>query len=241
MTRFTVEARSDVLTVSLNCEAGDGRLIILEEGSGLPDVTVQAFRPAMDIFYRSPESLTPEELAEEISIHVPQSLLQIPQGRLVPSAMGRLVLMQYVHPAFPAISPLVALHEILRATADVNFGILQADNGGLLFLHRSGNEISAYASAHSLRELLELSKGGRESLFPDIHADEVLIGGSDLDHFENLNLGPIEIARKISIADFLPLCEIMPEVAAIIEHNPHVYTLAIGAARAYAAIGGWIA
>ncbi|HET6402737.1 MAG TPA: hypothetical protein VFH95_15240 [Candidatus Kapabacteria bacterium] len=241
MTRFTVEARSEALTVSLDCEAGEGRLIILGEGSGLPGFVVQAFRPAMDIFYRSPELLTPEELAEEVAIHVPQSLREIPQGRLVPSALDGLVLMQYVHPAFPAISPLASLGEILGATADVNFGILQADNGGLLFLHRAGAEIHAYASTYSLKELLELRKDERESLLPSIHADEVLVSGTDLDHFENLDFGPIEIARKISFADFLPLCEFTPESTSLIEPNPHLYTLAIGAARAYAAIGGWVA
>ena len=129
MTKFTVEVRTESESLSLRAEAGEGRLIFVEEGSGLPDVIVQAFRPAMDIFYRAPEPLTPDELVEEVTIHVPQSLHTIPQGRLVPSSLDGLVLMQYVHPAFPAISPLAALAEILRITADVNFGLLQADNG----------------------------------------------------------------------------------------------------------------
>ncbi len=241
MRPFTIEARNDALTISLACEAGEGELVILDENSGLPDVTIQAFRPAMDIFYRSPGPLTPEELAEEVAIHVPQSLREIPRGRLVPSTMDGLVMMQYVKPSFPAISPLAALGEILRVAADVNFGILQADNGGLLFLHRSGAEIHAYASAHSLKEFLELPDDERESLFPDIHADEVLVSGSDLDHFEHLDLGPIEIARKISIADFGSICETTPEARAAIASNPHLYTLAIAAARVYASIGGWAA
>ena len=240
MTPFTIEARSDALAVSLSCEAGEGRLIVLGTGHGIPDLVVQAFRPAMDIFYRSPDALTPEELAEEAAIHVPRSLHQIPQGRLLPSAMGGLVIMQYVEPAFPAISPPAALGEFLRAEADVNFGILQADNGGLLFAHRAGAEVHACASAHSLKSFQELPTDARDSLFPNIHAAEIIISGSDLDHFENLDLGPITKARKISIAEFLPLCEIMPEAASLIEQNPHLYTLAIGAARAYAVIGGWV-
>ena len=241
MIRFTIEARSDALAVSLACEAGEGRLIVLGAGLGIPDLVVQAFRPAMDIFYRTPELLTPEELAEEVAIHVPQSLHQIPQGRLVPSTLDGLVIMQYVEPAFPAISPLAALGECLRLEADVNFGILQADNGGLLFAHRAGAEIPAYATAHSLKSFLELSADERESLFPTIHAQELLISGSDVDHFENLDLGPITKARKISMADFLPLCEFTAEAATLIEQNPHLYTVAIGAARAYAVIGGWVA
>ncbi len=240
MTPFTIESWSDALTVSLSCEAGDGRLIAIGPGQGIPDLVVQAFRPTMDIFYRTPAAITPEELAEEVAIHVPQSLRQIPQGRLVSSAMDGLVLMQYVHPAFPAISPLAALGEFLRVEANVNFGILQADNGGMLFLHRSGAEIHAYAFAHSLKEFLELPEDERESLFPDIHADEVLVSGGDLDHFEKFDLGPIEIARKISVAEFFSLCEIMPEATSLIELNPHLYTLAIGAARAYATIGGLV-
>lgn len=213
---------------------------MLGAGQGIPDLVVQAFRPAMDIFYRTPELLTPVELAAEAAIHVPQSLHQIPQGRLVPSAMGGFVIMQYVHPAFPAISPLAALGEFLRAEADVNFGIIQADNRGLIFVHRAGAEIYVNAFAHSLKSFSELSADERESFFPNIHAQELLISGSDVDHFENLELGPITKARKISIADFLPLCEFTTEAATLIEQSPHLYTLAIGAARAYAVIGGWV-
>lgn len=245
MTSFTIEARSDALTVSLSCEAGDGRLIVLGMGQGIPDLVVQAFQPTRDIFYRLPEAtmpvaMTPEELVEEAAIHVPQPLHHVPQGRLVPSTQGGLVLMQYVHPAYPAISPLTALGEFLRLEADVNFGILQADNGGLLFIHRAGAEIYAYASAHSLKAFLDLPPGERNSHFPNLHADELLMSGGDLDHFENIDLGPISEARKISFTDFFPLCEFTPEAASLIGQNPHLYTLAIGAARAYAVIGGWV-
>jgi len=237
---FIVEAHSEVFAVSLSCEAGEGRLIVLGPASGIPDLTVQAFHPAKDIFYRTPEVLTPDELAQEAAIHVPQSLNRIPQGRLVPSTLDGLVLMQHVIPAFPAISPLVALGEFLREEANVNFGILQADNGGLLFVHRAGVVIHAYASAHSLKSYLELPADARESIFPNIHAEELLITGSDLDHFEPDELGPIIKARRISIADVLPLCECTSEATSLIEPNPNLYALAIGAARVYAGIGGWI-
>ncbi len=148
--------------------------------------------------------------------------------------------MQYVHPASPAISPLAALAEVLRADADVNFGILQADNGGILFIRRAGPNPEAHASAHSLKSFLDLERDERETHFPGFHADEVLVSGTDLDHFEHLDLGPMEIARRISMEDLSSVCECIPEARASIAPSPHFYTLAIGAARAYAMIGGWL-
>lgn len=228
------------MNLSLRFEAGDVRLRLVEEGSGLPDAIVRAFRSDEDICYRSPAPLTPEELTEEVTIHVPEALHRVPKGRIAPSTLGGLLLMQYVHPAFPVISPLTALAEILRADADINFGILQADNGNLLFARRAGNEFRSYASAHSLKSFLELPREAREEHFPGFHADEVLVSGSDLDHFEHLDLGPMEITRRISIEDFRSACEFTEKSQTMIEQTPHLYTLAIGAARAYALIGGWL-
>ena len=240
MKSFTIESQGRQANISIRFEAGDGRLICLEESSSLPDAIVPSFRCEEDIYYRSPTGLSPDELAEEVSIHIPESMREVPKGRIAPSAFGTLVLMQYVHPAFPAISPLTALAEILRADADVNFGILQADNGNLLFARRAGNDFEGYASTHSLKTFFELPRDEREAHFPGFHADEVVVSGGDLDHFEDIDLGPMEITRRITLEDLRTGCEFTEASQKMIERAPHLYTVAIGAARAFGLIGGWL-
>jgi len=159
------------------------------------------------------------------------------KDRIAASSITGLVLMQYVPAECHAISPLAALEEILRATGSVNSAILSADNGGLLFVRRSGADITAHASDHSLKTFLELSYDERENIFPDFHASEIILSGPDIDGFENFDLGgSLETGRRISISDFTSICDFADDAAIIVQMNPHLYTLAIGAAAVFAAI-----
>jgi hypothetical protein len=212
------------------------RLLAIGEAEAPFDLTVQSFDPAHDIFYRTPEALTPEALAEEANIHVPNSLWQKLNKHLLPSTLDGLVLMQHVASDCPAISPLPALTKILLASGTVNSAILCAENGGTLYVRNAGTELHAGASAHSLKELLDFTDQEREEIFPNLHASEILLCGSDLDHFRNLDLGPLSTSRRVAISDFTELCEFTPRVLALVELNPHLYTLLIGAATVYAEI-----
>src|ERR1017187_4257797 len=102
--RYTIEEIS-----SANTGEKAGRSALLAEYIGgklllgtptaevaTPRIVMQAFNPKRDIFYRSPERLTPEELSEEIAIHLPESLRARIKERAAASSLGDLVLMQYV-------------------------------------------------------------------------------------------------------------------------------------------------
>jgi hypothetical protein len=227
------EISSSEIDLSLAFETDGKKLTALGHTYALLDITVQSFDPAHDIFYRAPAPLTPEELAEEVDIHVPKPLQQRMNGRMTPGTLDGLVVMQHIASARPSIPPLAALEKILRATGSVNSAILQADHGGILFVHNAGMEFHTGASAHSLKEFLDLSIEERERVFPDFHALEILLSGSDLDHFQNLDLGSLSTSRRIEISDFTPLCEFTSEAATLVETNPHLYTLIIGAAAIY--------
>jgi len=222
--------------VSLSFRIEDGKLIAADSAGILPSVTVQAFRPEHDIFYHTPEPLTPAELHEEVAIHIPQTLHESLNDRVFPSTLGSLVLMQYTNPVYPSISPLAALREILLADGSVNSAILQADNGGLLFVRKAGEHFEAHASAHSLKTFLALPEDERDTIFPDFVASEIIMSGYDLDHFEELNLGPLEESRRIAVSDFLSISTFTEDALKAVELEPHLYTLCIGAASVFAQI-----
>ncbi len=200
------------------------------------DIVVQNFDPSRDIFYRTPEPLTPDELAEEIEIHVPQSLRQRIKNRIVSGTMGSFVLMQNTSSATPVIPPLTALEKILKGAGNVNFAILQADNNGILFVRNAGNEIHADASTRSLKEFLTLGHDERERDFPDFHASEILLSGNDLGGSQSLDLTLVTGSRRIAIPDFTSICHFTPETATLVETNPSLYALVVGAAAVYADI-----
>jgi hypothetical protein len=240
--QFTINSNStdETLTkaegIALAFETDGNKLIALGPANAPFDVTVQTFDPNRDIFYRAPESLTPEELAAEVEIHVPHSLRQKLNGRLASGTLDGFVLMQNISSACAAISPLTVLKRILRQAGNVNSSILQADHNGILFIRNAGVDYHAGASAHSLKEFLDLSEEERKNVFPDFHASEILLSGSRLDDFENLNLRSLSTSRRIAISDFTGICEFTPEAATLIEANPQLYTLVIGAAAIYAEI-----
>jgi hypothetical protein len=221
------------IEVSLAFETDGKKLTALGHTNGLLDVTVQSFNPARDIFYRASESLTPEALEEEVEIHVPKPFQQKINSRVTPGTLDGLVLIQHIPSTTPSIPPLAALEKILRTTGSVNSAVLQADHGGILFVHNAGMEYHAGASAHSLKEFLDLSIEERERIFPDFHALDILLSGPDLDHFQNLDLGSRSTSRRIEISDFTSLCQFTSEAAVLVESNPHLYTLVIGAAAIY--------
>ncbi len=232
----STEISPQEIDVSLTFETNGKMLTAIGHADAPLNVSIQSFDPTRDIFYRAPESLTPDELAEEAEIHVPKPLQQRIDGRVTPGTLDGLVLMQLITSTRPSIPALAALEKILRATGSINSAILQADNGGILFVHNAGLEFHAGASPHSLKEFLDLSIEERERIFPDFHALEILLSGSDLDHFLALDLGSLSTSRRIEISDLTSLCEFDSEARELVESNPHLYTLIIGAAAVYADI-----
>ncbi len=235
-TNIDVDAQNAVRPGSLLFEVEHGQVTAIGPVENTPDIIVQSFDPSHDIFYLSPDTLTPDELSEEVAIHFPLPLRERMDKRLISGSIGGLVLMQCINNSISGINPLAAFNEILRLAGSVNSAILQADLGGLLFVKRSGVELQAYASARSLKEFLAKTADERNHIFPDFHALEILLSGSDLDHFENIDLGPLTTSRRISISDFQPICGFTPEATAVVELNPHLYTHVIGAAAVYAEI-----
>ena len=247
--RLTMRYIIEEISSPKNAENVGRSALVIEEDGGrmllsapaivpdIPRVVVQAFDPDRDIFYRSREKLTPEELSEEIEIHIPEPLSARMKDRIASSSIAGLALMQYVPADCHAISPLSALEGMLRATGSVNSAILQADNGGLLFVRSAGEDITAHASDYSLKTFLDLSYDGRENVFPDFHASEIIFSGSDIGVFDNFDLGDtLETARRISISDFTSICDFTDDAAILVQMNPHLYTLAIGAASVFVAI-----
>ena len=229
----TRSAEAEVFGLEFNLN--DKELIAIRSAKAPFDITMQSFDPIRDIFYRAPESLTAEELAEEVEIQVPRSLRQKLNSQVMPGTLDGLVLMQHITSS-PAISPLTALKKVLETTGSVNSSILQADNGGILFVRNAGLQSHAGASAHSLKEFLNFSKEERERIFPEFYATEVLLSGYDLDHFQDLDLGPEITSRRIALSDLTSICEFTAEARSAIEMNPHLYTLVIGAASVCADI-----
>ncbi len=158
------------------------------------------------------------------------------KSRIVPGTLDGLILMQHIPSASPAIPPLAALQKILKTTGSVNSAILHADNGGILFVHNGGKEFHPDVSAQSLNEFINLSSEECERIFPDFHASEIIMSGSDLDHFQNFDLAPLSTSRRITISDFAGLCEFTSEAKELVELNAHLYTLVIGAGAVYAEI-----
>ena len=154
--------------IALAFETDGNKLIALGPANAPFDVTVQTFDPNRDIFYHAPESLIPEELAEEVEIHVPRSLQQKLNGHLVPGTLDGFVLIQNISSACPTISPLAVLKKILRAAGSVNSAILQADRSGILFVRNAGMEFHAGASTHTLKAFLNLSEEERGIRFSRI-------------------------------------------------------------------------
>ncbi len=234
-TNSTDDARK-AEAVALAFETNGNRLTAVANAIAPFDVVVQSFDPVRYISYRAPEALTPEELSAEVEIHVPRSLPLRMKSRVLPGTLDGLVLMQHIASTSPAIPPIAALEKILRSAGTVNSAMLHADNGGILFVHNAGMEIHAEASAHSLKEFLNVSTEERALIFPDFSASEIILSGYDLDHFQNLDLGSLSPSRRIAISDFTGLCEFTPEAIALVETNPHLYTLVIGTAAVYAEI-----
>ena len=220
-------------------------LVCTGTGDGIPDVIVQAFDPDRDVFYSIPSPLSAGsplkgagELEEEVRVHFPDVLRQRANGRVFPSTLGGVVLMQDVDGEVPVLSPLASLAMILERTGSVNAAILQADNGGMMFLRRAGNAgingaLHAELSPRSLEEFIEIDEDARASYFPNFIADEIITSGSDIDHFTTLDIAPLTLARRISIEDFAALCQFTPDAMELVTAQPYRYTLAIGAAMLY--------
>ena len=170
----STEISPQEIDVSLTFETNGKMLTAIGHADAPLDVSIQSFDPTRDIFYRAPESLTPDELAEEAEIHVPKPLQQRIDGRVTPGTLDGLVLMQLITSTRPSIPALAALEKILRATGGMNSAILQADNGGST-CSQCRIELHAGASPHSLKEFLDLSIEERERIFPDFHALEILL------------------------------------------------------------------
>ncbi len=236
MQRFIVHSITTQSALALAFEVHGERLICIGEADGIPDIIVQAFDPARDIFYRTPSPLTPEELEEESHIYVPKSLREQIDRRVLASTLGSSVLIQFVERLAPALSPLSAMRIVLEPLGSVNAALIETSNGGLCYVHRVGEVMDAHCSSHSLKDFLSLPPESREEVFPGFVASSVIFSGSDLDHFERHNLGEFVEARRISLADFAPLCDLTEIAARLVGENPYLYTLAIGAASVYATI-----
>jgi hypothetical protein len=212
------------------------RLLALAAGEGVPDIVVQAYDAERDLFYRTSDAIIPDELEEEVRIHFPKPLIERIEGRPFASSVGDSILIQIVEAGVSAISPLTALAHVLEFSGAVNAAILQADNGGLLFVRRAGEKFTAHASAHSLFEFQALDVESRDKVFPDFTATEILLSGSDLDRSNDFEDDPLIVARRIRIEDFKGLVDFSEDAANVVSAQPHLYTLAIGAAAVYSEI-----
>ena len=220
----------------LGFELVSGKLLCLGETDEPAEIHVTAFDTEIDVFYRSPEQLAPRELEEEIRIHFPDHILERSGRRVVAGSLQGAVLLQPRPIGTTMISPLAALAEAVKRIGDVNSGILEAANGGLLFVRRSGDEIMAHASAHSITEFAALSSKERDKVFPDFSALEMFVSGPDVVHFTDFDLDRIQIARKIALNDLLALCEFSEEGLRTVESNPTLFTTILGAASIMASI-----
>ena len=236
MGSFIVHTRTARDWIGLGFREEAESLIIIGAADGVPDILVPSYDPERDLFYRAPEAVTPEELEQELRIHFPKSFNTSVEGRPSGATIGDAVLIQSVNGDSLPISPLTSLRQVLESAGTVNAAILQADNGGLLFVRRAGENFTAHASAHSLAAFLEMDAAARDEVFPDFTASELLISGSDLDHFTEFPSDRLTVARPIGLQDFDGLVTYSDEAVSAVSLAPHLYTLAIGAGSVYSSI-----
>jgi hypothetical protein len=234
--KFVIESKNRLESAVLAFELDAEKLICLGETPLAPTFRVPAFDPQTDVFYRSPDKLTPVELAEETNIHFPEHLLEHTGKRVTAASLRGAVLLQSIAKDTLSISPLAALQEVIEKTGSVNSAILEVSNGGLLFVRRSGAETRAHFSTHSFEEFAALSEEERDLVFPDFSALEILVSGPDVERLSHFNFGQMHVVRKIAISDFLSLCEFTEDAMKTIESNPPFYTTAFGAASIVATI-----
>ncbi len=221
---------------AIEFEIVNGGLVALGTGSEPFDVVIQPFDASSDIFYRSPEPLTADKLTEEIAIHIPGPLHDSIGTKPIISSLGDFVLIQICDPAFFTIPLFAALKKILVANETINSAVLHADHGGIAYIRNAGNEFFGGTTAHSLREFIGLPSSERNSIFPDIHAANILVCGSDVQYFDELQLDAFSSIRASTMADIETLCELTPKARSIVTESPHLFTLTLGAAAAYAEI-----
>jgi hypothetical protein len=236
MTRFTIHSITGHGALGLSFELATGRLICLGEADAMPDAIVQAFDPRQDIFYSTPAPLTPHELEVESEIHVPPSLRDQIDRRLLASTLGASVLMQFTEKLAPAISPLSALTMLLEQIGSVNAALLEANNGGIVWAHRAAEHSECNIAAAALTELVNASTAERQKILADFGADTIVVSGSDVDHFEPFDFGDLTETRTIALADFAGICDFTEDASRHIGEAPHYFTLAIGAAAVYKTI-----
>ncbi len=236
MASFSIQTRTLANQVGLAFENEGDVLVATQVAEKSADAIVQAFDPARDVCYWTPMPPTSTELEEELRIHFPNSFTSNLSGKAFASTVGRAILMQVVDSSTPAISPLSALRCVLEAIGTVNSAILQADNGGLLFVQRAGEDYIARKSVHSVAAFLNLTYEEREQIFPDFSAQEVILSGSDLGGMDVDLSDPLLLMRKIGVQDFVALADIAEDLFETVNTAPHLYTLTIGAASIFAEI-----
>jgi hypothetical protein len=166
-------------TLSFTLQPDEDRLIVDGETNRTPDYAVASYDADRDVAYRTPDLLSARDLEFESSIHFPEALVEHLGQRPLASSIGHLVLIQRHITVATRVSPLSALRALLGRVADVNMGLLHAENGALTFVRRAGASFEAHISAQSLETFLKLPKESREAHFPDFEALEILITGSD--------------------------------------------------------------
>lgn len=217
MQRFTVHTLTAHGALGLSFEIRDGALVCHGESQGLPDIIVQAYDPLHDVAYASPSPLSPHELEEESHIHIPKSLRDQIDRRVLASSLGTQVLMQYTERLCPAISPLAALRALLEPIEGINAAIIEANNGAFAVVHRIANNVEAMFS----NEL------------PEAPADLIVLSGSDDSASEYVEPA---VTRRITIEDFGNFCQFTEDAFAVVAESARYYTLAIGAAAVYKAM-----
>ncbi|MDP4200646.1 MAG: hypothetical protein Q8922_14640 [Bacteroidota bacterium] len=236
MLQYLVHSITTHSALALAFELHGERLLCTGERNGIPDLIVQAYDPAHDISYRVPQEVTSPELEEESQIHVPKSLREQIDRHVLSSTLGSTVLHQFVQRLAPAISPLSALRMVLEPLDGVNAALIEANNGGLSYLHRIGENTDAQLASSSLKSFIEEYAEERSRLSPRPDASSIILSGFDLDHFENFDSDESRNIRVISIEDFVPLCDFTEDAVRLVGETPHLYTLAIGAACVYMAM-----
>jgi len=239
--KFVIESKSRNNSTLLAFEIVAGKLICLGDMAGSASIRVPAFDPEFDISFRTPEKLSPEELKNEIAIHFPEHLLERTGRKVVASSMMGAVLLQPQAVDVTAISPISALAEVVKKVGSVNSAMLEAANDGLLFVRRSGDDLTAHFSTHSITEFAALSEKERDDVFSDFSALEILVSGPDVSHFTDFDLDRIQFTRKIAMSDLESMCNFSEEGSKLVELNPALYTTVIGAASIIATIASEVA
>lgn len=188
-------------TISFELLPEDDRLVYLGPTNAAPGYSVFSYDPDRDLAYRAPRPLTGDELAMETRIHFPEQFIaQLGQSPIAQS-LGHEVLIQPAISVATRIPPLVALRALFERFAEVNSGLLCAENNALTLVRRSGAEIEAHTAARSLEEFLAVSKTAREELFPDFDTLDTVIVGSDAVGFEDTNNEGLERLRRLGASD----------------------------------------